>query len=64
MKQTTKKHGAPRAHKRFAPDLDVDEPLDTGIDPDDLLADQLLRNQLADQEHVLRPNHWCTLQPD
>ena len=56
MKQTTR--------KRSAPDLDVDEPLDTSIDPDDALAFYLKRAELADLEYDLRPNRWCTLQPD
>ena len=56
--------GTHRAPKRFAPDLDVDEPLDTDIDPDDALAFYLKRAELADLEYDLRPNRWCTLQPD
>jgi len=60
MKQTTKKHGAPRPIiKRLSPDLDVDEPLDTSIgDDDDQLAWWRMINDCRDQELELRTRFY------
>ena len=56
--------GTHRAPKRFAPDLDVDEPLDTDIDPDDALAFDRLRAEVRDLGYDPVPYRWCNLQPD